>query len=154
MIFIILSMVKTGYKWDIMILYFLVGGFSPPLWKYESVGMMTFPIHGNKKTCSKPPTRYYQWLKRAINEIILSINGVLVNTYNWYNSGHNCGFFLMGFSPIWWWVSRWESRITCRMRPNGAGFCWPTKQRVILEFQNVGIQKFQHHGEQIWAISD
>jgi hypothetical protein len=33
---------------------------------------------GTKKKCSKPPTRYYQWLKPAINEIILSINGVLL----------------------------------------------------------------------------
>jgi hypothetical protein len=38
----------------------LVGGWALPLWKiWKSVGMMTFPIYGICKTCSKPPTSTY-----------------------------------------------------------------------------------------------
>ena len=36
----------------------LVGGFNPSE-KYESVGMMKFPMYGKIKKCSKPPTRYW-----------------------------------------------------------------------------------------------
>ena len=117
MIFTILSMVKTGYTWDIMRLYFLVGGFSPPLWKYESVGMMTFPIHGNKKKMFQATNQILSMVKTGYKWDYTFHKWGFVSTYNWYNSGHNCGFFWWGFlQPIWWWVSRWESRITgCRM---------------------------------------
>jgi hypothetical protein len=46
----------------------LVGGFNPPE-IFLSVGMMTFPIYGKIKKCSKPPIRsvkmHYSmdWLK-------------------------------------------------------------------------------------------
>ena len=38
----------------------------PPSEKYESVGMMTFPIY--RKQCSKPPTRYF--LKEYVHRIL------------------------------------------------------------------------------------
>jgi len=57
------SMKWLGYDGNIMGImeyhgWLLVGGFNPyPSEKYESVGMMTFPIYGKIKNCSKPPTR-------------------------------------------------------------------------------------------------
>ena len=44
-----------------------------PSEKYESIGMMTFPIHGEK--CSKPPTRKGSWaLFSEVNTIEGNLN--------------------------------------------------------------------------------
>jgi hypothetical protein len=53
------SGLSGGLNYILYIYIYLVGGFSPPLWKimqWKSVGMMKFPIWKDKK-CSKPPTR-------------------------------------------------------------------------------------------------